>query len=520
MSAPAPGRPVNKWLVACTVMLPTAMEILDTSVANVALPYIQGGLNASIEEVTWVLTSYLVANAVVLPMTGWFAATFGRKRFLMICVLGFTAASFLAGSAPSLDFLIAVRALQGFFGGALQPMSQAILLETFPREEHGMAMGVFGMGIVAAPILGPVLGGYVTDQLSWRWIFYINVPVGIVSILATLAFITDPPYLMAQRRRIDLIGMGLLVVGIGALQVMLDRGNQEDWWSSTFIITCAALAGVGLLALVWWQLFGTDHPVMDLRAFATRSFGLSCLILFLTFAAFFSSIVLLPLYLQELMGYDAFQAGLVLGPGGAVTIVLMPIVGKLVQRGHARKLLTLGLVIAAVSVYLMSRFNLQADFWSVIKPRIVQGFGLAMFFVPLTTLAMADIPQAQMGNATGLFNLVRNLGGAVGVSISSTLLARGAQHYQLRIAERLDLHDPNIRAVVDRVDHLLALRGIPAPVSQMAGLRALYGQVQRDALMLSFNHAFFFGFVAILCVLPALLLLRPVRRSRPDVIAH
>ena len=508
---------VNKWLVACTVMLPTAMEILDTSVANVALPHIQGGLSASIDEATWVLTSYLVANAIVLPMTGWFAATFGRKRFLTFCVLGFTVASFLSGAAPSLYFLILMRTLQGFFGGALQPMSQAILLETFPREEHGTAMGVFGMGIVAAPIFGPVLGGYITDQVSWRWIFYINVPIGALSILAILAVITDPPYLKAQRRAIDLIGMGFLALGIGALQIMLDQGNRADWFHSTFIIVCASVSFVSLALLIWWELLVTDHPVMDLTVFATRSFGLSCLILFLTFASFFASIVLLPLYLQVLMGYSALDAGLVLGPGGAVTVVAMPIVGKLAQRGHARKLLTLGLAIAALSVYLMTSFNLDVDFWAVLKPRIVQGLGIAMFFVPLTTLAMADIPQAKLGNATGLFNLVRNVGGAVGVSISSMFLARGAQHYQLRIVERLDADDPKVRATVGGIDQLLIRRGIPAPTSQFGGLRLLYGRIERDAMMLSFNHAFFLCFVAVLCVLPILLFLRPRKGERPSV---
>jgi DHA2 family multidrug resistance protein len=510
----------NKWLVAVTVMLPTAMEILDTSVANVALPHIQGGLNASIDEVTWVLTSYLVANAIVLPMTGWFAATFGRKRFLMTCVLGFTAASFLAGAAPTLGFLILVRVLQGFFGGALQPLSQAILLETFPREEHGTAMGVFGMGIVAAPIMGPVLGGYITDQMSWRWIFYINVPVGALAILATFAVIQDPPYLKEQRRRVDLLGMGLLVVGMGALQIMLDQGNRSDWFGSTFIIVCATLALLGLATLVWWELWGTLHPVMDLRAFATPSFGVACLILFLTFASFFASIVLLPLYLQELMGYTAFKAGLVLGPGGAVTIVAMPIVGKLSQRGHARKLLAAGLVVAALSVFLMTRFNLNADLWAVLKPRIVQGLGIAMFFVPLTTLAMSNISQARIGNATGLFNLVRNLGGAVGVSISSTLLARGQEHYQVRIVERLELYSPENLAMVQRAGRLLVTRGLPAPASQAGGTRLLYGEIQRQAMMLSFNYTFFVCFLSVLCVIPLLLFLRSRSRPAGGVVAH
>ena len=499
---------VNKWWVAVTVMIPTAMEILDTSVANVALPHIRGSLNASVDEVTWVLTSYLVANAVVLPMTGWLAAMFGRRRFLLGCVAGFTLASFLCGSAPSLGFLIAVRVLQGLFGGALQPMSQAILLETFPREEHGTAMGVFGMGIVAAPVLGPVLGGYITDHLSWRWIFYINVPVGLVSLFATFTAITDPAYLESQRRRIDLIGMGLLAVGIGALQVMLDKGSREDWFSSRFIMTCAALALVGLTALVWWELYGTDHPVVDLRVFRTRSFSIGCLVMFLVFASFFASIVLLPLYLQELMGYTAYEAGIVLGPGGAITIAAMPIVGKLSQRGHARKLLVVGLVVTSLSLYLMSRFSLQADFWAVIEPRLWQGFAISMFFVPLTALTVADVPRAEMGNATGLFNLVRNIGGAIGVSTVSTLLERGAQKYQVRIAESLDVFDPGHANATTHLDRLLSIRGVPLPDAPAVGLRALYGEVQRQALMLSFNHAFYLLFLAVLLVSPAALLFK------------
>jgi DHA2 family multidrug resistance protein len=507
-------RAVNKWWVAATVMLPTAMEILDTSVANVALPHIRGALSASVDEVTWVLTSYLVANAVVLPMTGWLAATFGRKRFLIGCVLGFTTASFLCGSAPTLTFLITVRVLQGFFGGALQPMSQAILLETFPREEHGMAMGVFGMGIVAAPVLGPVLGGYITDHLSWRWIFYINIPVGLVSVLATFAVISDPEYLKTQRRRIDLLGMGLLTVGIGALQIMLDKGNREDWFSSRFIMICAACALIGLVALVWWEVYGTDHPLVDLRVFLTRSFGLGCLVMFLVFASFFASIVLLPLYLQELMGYTAYDAGVILGPGGAITMVAMPIVGKLSQRGQARRLLVVGLTITAASLYLMSRFTLQADFWAVLKPRLWQGLGISMFFVPLTTLTVADVPRAQMGNATGLFNLVRNVGGAIGVSIVSTMLTRDAQRFQFRIAERLDAFDPNTAAILADLDHLLVLRGIGSPGEGHPSLPALYGQIVRDALMLAFNHTFFVLFVAVLVVSPAVFLFKRPARPR------
>ncbi|HUT55417.1 MAG TPA: DHA2 family efflux MFS transporter permease subunit [bacterium] len=505
----------NKWLVAVTVMTPTFMEILDTSVANVSLTHIQGSLSAGLEEVTWVLTSYLVANAIILPMTGWLARTFGRKRFIMTCVAGFTFFSFLCGSAPSLMFLIFCRVMQGFMGGAMQPMSQAILLESFPMKQRGTAMAFYGMGVVTAPIFGPLLGGYITDHLTWRWIFYVNVPVGVISILAIAAVVTDPPYLKAARTKIDAIGMGLLAVGIGSLQLILDKGNQEDWFASRFIIFFAVLAAAGLIFLIWWELYMTDEPVVNLRAFKDRSFATGNLLMFLTFFAFFSSIVLLPLYLQKLMGYTAFQAGLVLGPGGAATLLFLPISGVLAQRGFARPILMIGLSISALSIFLMAHFNLFADFHAVIMPRVIQGIGMAFFFVPLTTLAVAGIPKEQMGNATGIFNLVRNIGASIGVAFSSTLLSQHAQEHQLRMIERLDLTSPQVSAALSTYSHYLFSRGIPPAFSSIAATGGLYGQIIRQSMMMAFNDTFFVMFLFTLCVVPLVLLFRPVKGGAP-----
>jgi DHA2 family multidrug resistance protein len=510
---------VNKWLVAVTVMVPTFMEILDTSVANVSLTHIQGSLSAGLEEVTWVLTSYLVANAIVLPMTGWLASTFGRKRLLMSCVAGFTFFSFCCGSAPSLLWLILFRLAQGFMGGALQPLSQAILLETFPHNQRGTAMAFYGMGVVTAPIFGPLLGGYITDHLSWRWIFYINVPVGALSLLATAAVVQDPSYLRVRRATIDLIGMGLLALGIGSLQMVFDKGNQEEWFQSRFIWTFTLLAVFGLLALIVWELYWAKDPVVNLKVFKDRSFAAGSSLMFLTFFAFFSSLVLLPLYLQQLLGYTAFQAGTVLGPGGIATVFLLPVSGALSQRGYARWVLMTGMCIAAFSIYLMSRFALSADYAAVILPRVVQGIGMAFFFVPLTTLTVAQLPNQQIGNATGLFNLVRNVGAGLGVAISSTLLTQRAQFHQSRLTEHINPLDPNVRVALGNFSRYLFAHGVPLPLTQHAALGGLYGQIIRQAYMLAFNDVFHVLFLFALGVVPLTLLFRRAKGG-PPVGAH
>jgi len=421
----SPQRPeVNKWLITIAVMAGTFMEIVDTTVVNVALPHIAGSMASSTDETTWVLTAYLVSNAIILPITGWLSALFGRKRFLLLCLVLFTVSSMLCGAATSLAELIVFRIIQGLGGGALQPISQAILLETFPVEERGMAMALWGIGVIIAPIIGPVMGGWVTDNLTWRWAFYINLPIGILSVLLTWMLIFDPEYIRRQRAGgIDYWGLGLLALGLAALQVVLDRGEREDWFSSAFITRLAIISAVALICLVWREL-KTEHPVVDLRLFKERNYASGVTIMFFFGFVLYGTILLLPLFLQTLMGYDATLAGWALAFGGMSSLMIMPVVGRLTTVMDSRILVFVGLLINALAVYLMSQFNTQINFATAWWPRFIQGFGLGSTFVSLTTLTMSRISQVKMGNATGIFNLMRNLGGSFGIATATTLLSR------------------------------------------------------------------------------------------------
>ena len=394
---------INKWLITISVMLPTIMEIIDTSVANVALPHMQGSLNAGTDEITWVLTSYLVSNAVILPMTGWLARMFGRKRFLITCIILFTLSSLLCGAAPTLATLIIFRVLQGAAGGALIPTSQAIMMETFPPHQQGMAMAIFGVGAMFGPIIGPALGGWITDNMNWRWIFYINIPIGIVAVIMATYFIFDPPYLKRARVAIDYWGLALLVIGLGFLQVVLDKGQQDDWFNSSFILACSVVSAVALLLLVYVEL-KHPHPIVNLRLFKNLSFSAGNFIMFIVGFCLYSSIVLIPLFLQTLMGYTSYLAGFVLGPGGIATLISLPIAGRLVTKVNPKALLTFGIVVNAYATYLMSNFTLGADFATVIWPRVVLGIGMGFFFIPLTTLTMSSIRKEDMapGHSTVL----------------------------------------------------------------------------------------------------------------------
>ncbi len=506
MTAPASTLPpdipqVNKWLVTIAVMAGTFMEIIDTTVVNVALPHMAGGLSASNDEATWVLTSYLVSNAIVLPITGWLAALFGRKRFLMLCLVLFTLSSVLCGAAPSLGSLIFFRVLQGVGGGALQPISQAILLETFPPRERGMAMAIWGIGVVIAPVVGPVLGGWITDNYSWRWIFYINLPIGILSLIMTMLFIFDPAYIREQRAgRIDYLGLGLLCVGLGALQVVLDKGEREDWFGSAFIVRLAVVSVVALALLIYHEL-KTREPVVDLRLFKEKTYAAGVWIMFFFGFALYGSIVLLPLYLQTLMGYDATLSGLALAPGGIGSLLVMPLVGRLTSVVDNRLLIVVGLVINGVAVYMMSAFNLQIDFWHAMLPRFIQGVGLGITFVSLTTVTMARIPQERMGNATGIFNLLRNLGGSFGIATMVTLLSRRSQFHQSRLVEHFYPGSPRLQAWADQSQGLTGALGLPESAASPISLAGLYQEIQRQATMLAFCDDYW-----VLTILFALLL--------------
>ena len=482
----------NKWLITISVMIPTLIEILDTTVVNVSLTHIQGSLSAGQEEVTWVLTSYLVSNAVVIPMSGWLADLMGRKRYLITSVILFTLSSLLCGLAISLPQLVFFRVLQGVGGGGLQPMSMAILMEAYPPEERGMAMAIFGMGIVVGPILGPVLGGFLTDYYSWRWIFYINLPIGILAIFMCQSFIFDPPDRkgLGPGAKIDYLGLFLLCVGLGCLQIVLDKGQMEDWFSSDFIIIMSLISAVALIALVFWEL-RQEYPVLDFRVLKDRSFAAGNVVMFTGFFAFFSSIVLLPSFLQNLLGYTALQAGLVLGPSGILTLLLMPVSGKLTQKVDPRRMLAVGLLVNAYALYYMSGFNLDIDFATAAMGRVIQGAGMPFFFVPLSMVTMAFVSVNQMNRASAMFNLLRNLGGSFGVAFVTTLLARRTQFHHLRLTEHLTSYDPGFNMSVESLEQYLTPHlGAMADVNH-AAQSIIYGQMQRQSAALAFNDAFY-----------------------------
>lgn len=505
---------MNKWLVALAVIVPTLIEVVDMSVVNVSLDHIRGSLSATVDEATWTITSYLVSNAIIIPLTGWLARFFGRKRYLMFSIALFTTSSFLCGSAWSLSSLIFFRVLQGLGGGALQPISQAILLETFPVAEHGMAMAVFGIGIMVAPILGPILGGWITDNWSWRWIFYINIPIGIISLIMIAVIIKDPSYLQRIKNKIDYWGFGLIAVGLGCLQVVLDKGQQEDWFNSAFIVRLSLISAVALVLFVINEL-RSPEPVVNLRIFKNIGFLCGNTMLFFTFGMMFGSIVLLPIYLQRLMGYTALWAGIALGPGGLSTLVAMPLAGKLVTKINPKSILIFGLLINASSLWMLTRLNLNINLEFVIWSRVIMGFGMGCAFIVLTNLTLSSVRKEEMGNATGIFNLLRNLGGSFGVAFITTMLARRAQFHQFRLTEDMNPFDPKYQMAIQKISHMPQVLG-----STQAAQGVLYQQLVKQANVFAFNDVFWLSTVILLGIIPLAFFLRRVDSKAPVISAH
>jgi DHA2 family multidrug resistance protein len=505
----------HPWLVAFTVMLAVFMEVLDTSVANVALPHIAGNLSAGVDESTWVLTSYLVSNAIVLPLTGWFSTLFGRKRFYMTCVVIFTISSMLCGLAPSLGLLVFFRILQGAGGGAMQPISQAILLESFPKHKQGMAMAIFGMGVVLAPIIGPTLGGWITDSYSWRWIFLINVPVGVVSLVLTLFLVFDPPFLARKGWKdgthLDFIGLGLLSVGLGFLQVVLDKGQREDWFESHFIVGCAAVSALGLVAALIWEL-KRKEPIVDFRLLRDRNFFLATVTMFVLGFVLYGSTALLPIFLQTLLGYTALLSGLVLSPGGFLVIIMLPIVGRLLTRFEARWLVVCGVTLVALSLFHMATFNLDIDFHTAMMARIYQSAGMAFLFVPINVMAFYFIPKEKFNNATGLINLARNIGGSCGIANVMTMLARRSQFHQNVLVSHLTPLDPAYQAMVSGAKQVLFGAGSNSVDAGAQAHDLVYGLLQRHAAMLAFSDSFWLMGLTFLSLIPLMFLMK---KSRP-----
>jgi len=510
---------MNRWIVAITVMLPTIIVIVDTAVVNVSLDHIRGSLSAGIDESTWAITSYLASNAIIIPMTGWLSRLFGRKHYLIFSILLFTFSSLMCGSSWNIQSLVFFRILQGIGGGALQPISMAILLETFPPHQHGSAMAIFGIGTMFGPIIGPLLGGWITDNWSWHWIFYINVPIGIVSILMALFFIVDPPYVERTKMKIDYWGLLFLVMGFGCLQIVLDKGQREDWFSSSFISWLSFISISSLILFIIVEFFA-ENPIVNLRTFKNRSFSSGNMLMFFTFFSLFASIVLLPTYLQTLMGYTAFLAGLVLAPAGITSMISMPIAGKLITKMNPKAILAFGIAVTAYAVYLMAQFNLLADFNTIIWPRTVMGVGLGFLFIPLTTLTLSSIRKEEMGNATAIFNLLRNLGGSFGVAFITTMLARRAQFHQVHLIEHLSPFDRNLQLTIPQMSQLLQDRGFVPSLIDQGNLNLIYSQVIRQASMLSFNDAFYLLSMMMLLILPLVLLMKKGKANVPGAGMH
>ncbi len=519
MDEAAEWRPaINPWIIALTVTLATFMEVLDTSIANVALPHIAGSLSAGQDESTWVLTSYLVSNAIVLPLSGWLSSIVGRKYFYMGCVALFTISSFLCGLAPNLGMLIFFRVLQGAGGGGLQPSEQAILADTFAPAKRGMAFAVYGIAVVMAPAIGPTLGGWITDNFTWRWIFFINIPVGILSLLLTSRLIQDPPYFRRRKlkeTRIDYTGLGFVALGLGTLQVVLDKGQREDWFESQFILGLTVISAASLIFVIFWEWHRKD-PIIDLHLFRERSFAVSNFLMFMLGFALLGSTLLLPLFMQTLLGYTAERSGLALMPGGFSIMLAMPIVGFLLSRHNPRYLMMFGLSMLSFSLFHMTSFDLNVDFHTVLMARVYQAIGLAFLFVPINTAAYSGLPRDKNNAASGLMNLARNIGGSVGISFVTTGLARRAQVHQGQLVEKLNAANPQFQSALRGMTSIFSGAGAGPGSGTGTAQQHAYAMIQanvfRQSTMLAYIDNFWVLGVVIACLIPCVFL---IKKSKP-----
>jgi DHA2 family multidrug resistance protein len=499
----------RKWAITFSVMLVTVMQVLDTSITNVALSHMQGSFSASLEEMSWVITSYLAANAIVIPASGWLTSVFGRRRFYLICTVIFTASSFLSGIAPNLEFLVLMRVLQGIGGGPVIPMAQAIMWEIFPLEQRGTALAVWGIGIMLAPILGPTVGGWIVDNWSWRWIFYINLPIGVIAFFMVSAFVFDASF-HRRPRRVDVSGLVLMVLGFGCLQLVLDLGERREWFDSPLILALAVLAVCMLAAFVVREVVAAE-PILDLSVFVDRNFGVGALAMFLVALGLNSSLLLLAVYTQKILGYDAWTSGLTLAPGGLGTMMALLISGRLVSRMDQRVMLAGGCLLQAIALGLMTGVTSTLDFASLAWPRFLQGFSMGFIFVPLQALALATIATPRLGNATAAYNVVRNIGGSVGVALATTLLARRSQTHQATLTQHVNVWDPETRARLHAwTDYFLA-QGADTFTAERRALATLYRETVTQAQVLSYADAFWLLLVAYSVVVLLVPFMRRVR---------
>lgn len=493
MTSPQPWQPRhNRWAIALAVTLVAFMEVLDTTIVNVALPHIAGSMSVSNDEATWTLTSYLVANGVVLPISGWLARVFGRKRYFLLCIASFTACSFLCGIADNLWQLILFRLLQGFFGGGLQPNQQSIILDTFPPEQRGRAFGLTAMATVVAPVLGPTLGGLITDNASWRWIFFINVPVGVLTFFAVTALVEDPPWANLGEKRIDVIGMGLIALGLGCLQITLDRGEDADWLGSPFIRLFTVLTITGLVAAVAWLLW-TRKPVVDLRVLKDGNFAVGSLLIFCMGAVLYSSAVVIPQLAQTVLGYTATLAGYILSPGAILVALLIPGVARvLLPRVQTRLLILFGFLCLAAALFYSSRLSPQVDFTTLTLMRMAQTFGLAFLFVPISTIAYATLPREQNGDAAALYTMFRNISGSIGISVATALVTERTQVHTAHLVDHLTPFDqPYLDTLRRHAETLMAYGRAPVEATRVA-TGMIYQTLHQQAQVLAYSDVFLF----------------------------
>lgn len=509
---------VNPWLIAVAVILPAFMEVIDTSIASVCIPYIAGSLSASSDEATWVLTFYLLSNAVVLPASAWFSLRFGRKRFLLASIVIFTIASFLCGAANSLLVILLARLVQGAGGGALQPLSQSILTESFPPEKRGMAMGLFGLGVVVAPVLGPTLGGWLTDHFSWRWAFYINIPFGILAFILVSRFVEDPPYIKdAKPGNLDKISFGLLAIWLGAMQIILDRGQEDDWFGAMWIRWAFVIMVVTFVGWLYTSLT-FEKPLTDLRIFKNRNFAIGSSLIFAFGAAIYGAVTLLPLFFQNLLGYSATAAGIAVSPRGIGAILAMPLVGLLVSRVDIRILVSLGFGVFGLCALHWGNINLGISPWSLTETIIISGFSLGFVFVPLSTVALGDLPPQQVGMGSGLFNLMRNVGGSVGISLVNTILARHQQLHRTELVHNLQTTSPVYQERLEQMTQFLTQHYGPAEAGRR--VYGLFGNMldQQAALWSYVDDLRYMAFACIACI-PLVWMLKKVKPKGP-IAAH
>jgi DHA2 family multidrug resistance protein len=512
----------NPWAVALTVTLATFMEVLDTSIANVALPHMAGSLGASQEEATWVLTSYLVSSAIILPISGWLSNRFGRKRFYMSCVAMFTVCSMLCGFSRTLPMLVFTRILQGLGGGGLAPSEQAILADTFPIEKRGQAFALYGMAVVVAPAIGPTLGGWITDNFNWHWIFFINLPVGLLSLYLSNRMVEDPPFMKARREaakhsRIDFMGLGLVALGVGLLEFTLDKGQERDWFGDPMIRTTALLAVFLLIFFAFWEWNHPD-PIVDLKLLKNRNFGTAVFLQLILGMVLFGSTVLIPQYLQVLLGYTAERAGMVLSPAGFVMMFMMFAAGRsLSTKIDPRLIVCLGYIATAFGLYNLTRLSLDSSFGTVTEWRMLQVIGLPFIFIPISTLNYVGVPASKSNQISSLSNFARNLGGSAGTALLTTYLARSSQVYQSNLAANVVQGGAALQFYTDRVKQMLTMGGMSSAAAAQAAIGQAYQQMVRQASMLSYKNAFAIlaGVILMLSPLPFLMRLPPKRGPKP-----